>query len=256
MTADFILIAAAACFAIEVLPLQSLRQGSSLKFLRPALVGVILQTWALYGSGSLTITFEEFNIGKFLAHFMGFAVLILFIVDAPRHFRFSWCLIPAVACATALSALLPLPSHNFPSANSPLVAHLILATLSYANFVVALAQFLDVRVAAVAVHSGRRPPGIPLLAMETKAFASLNFGFILLSLTLVTGALLSIHQGVDLTLLGQKNLFAILTWLSCAALLLGRRRFGWRGIIALRWVATSVLLLLVSYAGTTFLLYD
>ena len=52
----------------------------------------------------------------------------------------------------------------------------------------------------------------------------------------------------------HKNLFAVLGWLVLSGLLTGRQVFGWRGRRATRWLYFGALLLLLSYAGSRFVL--
>jgi ABC-type uncharacterized transport system permease subunit len=48
--------------------------------------------------------------------------------------------------------------------------------------------------------------------------------------------------------------FSVLSWLTFAALLLGRKRFGWRGRSAVRVLYTGAALLLLAYVGSRFAL--
>jgi len=99
--------------------------------------------------------------------------------------------------------------------------------------------------------------GVPLLTLERLTFRFVLAGFALLTATLVAGALFG-----D-TLYGQdsghwrwdhKTLFALLSWLTFAVLLIGRSRWGWRGRRAVRVLYIGAGLLLLSYAGSRFVL--
>jgi ABC-type uncharacterized transport system permease subunit len=48
----------------------------------------------------------------------------------------------------------------------------------------------------------------------------------------------------------HKAVFAILSWLIYAALLAGRRIYGWRGRMALIWSLSGFATLLLAYVGT------
>ena len=50
----------------------------------------------------------------------------------------------------------------------------------------------------------------------------------------------------------HKTLFGVASWLVFAALLLGRRIYGWRGRVALRWTITGFVFLLLAYVGSRF----
>ncbi|WP_233803454.1 cytochrome C assembly family protein [Paraburkholderia sp. HP33-1] len=92
----------------------------------------------------------------------------------------------------------------------------------------------------------------PLLTLETLLFRLIGAGFVLLTLTLVSGILFS-EQLIDRALrLDHKTVFAILSWVMFGALLTARKVSGWRGRAALRWVLASFVALLLAYVGSRF----
>lgn len=93
-----------------------------------------------------------------------------------------------------------------------------------------------------------------LLTMESILFRQLWAGFVLLSLTLVTGFLFSEEWSGSSWRFDHKTLFAIISWCSFAVLLSGRVVFGWRGKVALRWCLGSYGVLVLAYFGTQFVL--
>ncbi|MGH8782791.1 cytochrome C assembly family protein [Paraburkholderia sp.] len=92
----------------------------------------------------------------------------------------------------------------------------------------------------------------PLLTLEKLLFRLIAAGFVLLTLTLLSGILFS-EQLIDRALrLDHKTVFAILSWLMFGALLIARKVSGWRGRAALRWVLASFVALLLAYVGSRF----
>jgi ABC-type uncharacterized transport system permease subunit len=92
----------------------------------------------------------------------------------------------------------------------------------------------------------------PLLTLEKLLFRLISAGFVLLTLTLLSGILFS-EQLVDRAIkLDHKTVFAILSWLMFGALLTARKVSGWRGRAALRWVLASFVALLLAYVGSRF----
>ncbi|WP_244847264.1 inner membrane protein YpjD [Caballeronia sp. SL2Y3] len=92
----------------------------------------------------------------------------------------------------------------------------------------------------------------PLLTLEKLLFRLIGAGFVLLTLTLVSGIAFN-EQLVDRALrLDHKTVFAILSWLMFGGLLTARRISGWRGRAALRWVLASFVALLLAYVGSRF----
>ena len=92
----------------------------------------------------------------------------------------------------------------------------------------------------------------PLTELETLLFRTIATGFVLLSATLLTGVLF-----VD-NLLAQhlvhKTVLSLLSWLAFGALLLGRWRYGWRGNTAVRWTLAAMVLLVLAFFGSKFVL--
>ncbi|MBS0212270.1 MAG: cytochrome c biogenesis protein CcsA [Proteobacteria bacterium] len=92
----------------------------------------------------------------------------------------------------------------------------------------------------------------PLTQLEALLFRSIGAGFVLLTLTLVTG-MLFVHD-----LLGQhlwhKTVLSILSWLAFGWLLLGRWRYGWRGPRAVKLTLAAMALLLLAFFGSKFVL--
>ena len=48
----------------------------------------------------------------------------------------------------------------------------------------------------------------------------------------------------------HKTVLSILSWLAFGALLVGRRRYGWRGATAVRWTLAAMALLVLAYFGS------
>jgi ABC-type uncharacterized transport system permease subunit len=48
----------------------------------------------------------------------------------------------------------------------------------------------------------------------------------------------------------HKTVLGILSWLAFGALLVGRRRNGWRGATAVRWTLAAMALLVLAYFGS------
>lgn len=155
-----------------------------------------------------------------------------------------------------------------PYAAEPLFKlHFIIANIAYGLFAIAalhavLMLFVERRLHALRGALTRRAPGgwlaswldmlPPLLTLETLLFRLIGAGFVLLTLTLLSGILFS-EQLIDRALkLDHKTVFAFLSWLMFGALVMARRLSGWRGRAALRWVLASFASLLLAYVGSRF----
>lgn len=134
--------------------------------------------------------------------------------------------------------------------------HAAIALLAYSVLSLAALQAL---IVAAAEHGLRRHRGFrlltalpPLSAMESLLFQLIGVGFALLTLTLLSG-LLFIHDWMAQHLV-HKTVLTVVSWLVFGVLLFGRWRFGWRGRQALRWTLSGMLVLLLAFFGSKFVL--
>jgi ABC-type uncharacterized transport system permease subunit len=99
-----------------------------------------------------------------------------------------------------------------------------------------------------------REGSLPLLAIERLTFRLVSAGFVLLTATLGAGWWFAEHlYGHGMTW-DHKRVFAMLSWVVFAVLLLGRWRLGWRGRTATRMLYVGSGLLLLAYVGSRFVL--
>ena len=159
-------------------------------------------------------------------------------------------LLAALAGVAALGPVFFVSDRPPPSLS--LLPHLVPGTLAYAFALVALAQFAGLGAAERRLKSGIPEPGTPpILALEAACFRSVAAAFWLLTLTLATGAFQA-GTTPEFKALTHKNIFAALTWVVFLLLLLGRRKFGWRGRVARNWAAAGFGFLALSYLGSGF----
>lgn len=94
----------------------------------------------------------------------------------------------------------------------------------------------------------------PLMTMESLLFNLLYVGFALLSLTVFSGLLFSQTLFGKPLVFDHKTIFALVSWVLFAGLLLARWRVGLRGRAAIRWVLSAYTALLLAYVGSRFVL--
>ena len=151
-------------------------------------------------------------------------------------------------------------------AASPLFKlHFAIANVAYGLFTLAAFHAILMLAAERRLHTINRPAEAswfrrlldllpPLLTLEKLLFRLIGAGFVLLTLTIVSGALFSeqlFHRAFQFD---HKNVFAVLSWLMFGGILVGRRFRGWRGRVALRWVMAAFSILLLAYVGSRFVL--
>ena len=171
-------------------------------------------------------------------------------------------LVAPIAAAAAIALLLPLvfPSLR-PLENTELPAfkaHLLVAMMAYSLLAIAALHALLMTTVERHLHHPAAHSLLtnlpPLLVMEKLLFRIIWVGFVLLTLTLLSGIVFSKEVfGQPLTFT-HKTLFGFISWGVFAALLIGRQLYGWRGRIAIRWTLTGFVTLLLAYIGTKFVL--
>ena len=167
-------------------------------------------------------------------------------------------ILPVAAVAALLPALLPAAK---PLPNTELLAfklHLLMSMAAYSLFTIASLHVLLMAMLERRLHLGSLPAGLrrlpPLLTMETLLFRIIWAGFIMLTLTLVSGVFFSEEVFGKAARLNHKTIFGFVSWAVFAALLLGRHFRGWRGRVAVLWTLAGFLLLVLAYLGSKFVL--
>lgn len=165
------------------------------------------------------------------------------------------CTLAALGAVAVLLALV-FPGQPLHGAASPWLAlHLALGIASYGLFAAAVVHGALMARAEHRMRLAVDPnSGMPLLTLERLIFRFVLAGFALLTATLVAGLLFGEALYGRAWRWDHKAVFSMLSWLTFAALLLGRWRFGWRGRTARRMLYVGALLLLLAYAGSRFVL--
>jgi ABC-type uncharacterized transport system permease subunit len=153
----------------------------------------------------------------------------------------------AAAMTVLLAWLFPGQSHAVANRWAPL--HWVLGLVSYGLVGASvLHAWLMQRAERQMRQPGQMPmPGWPLMRLERLTFQFLLAGVAALTLALLLGWWVSPGWHWD-----HKTLFACLAWVVLTGLLGARHALGWRGAQAVRWLYGGALLLLLSYAGSRF----
>jgi len=167
-----------------------------------------------------------------------------------------WLLAAAGAGAVLLTLVFP---GNLLHINTSgwLPLHWALGIASYGLFAVAVVHAWLMNRAEVRIRNATDAhTGLPLLTMERLTFRFVGIGFVLLSATLLAGFFFGnqLYGATHAVRWDHKTAFSVLSWLTFAALLIGRNRFGWRGRRATRVLYAGSGLLLLAYVGSRFVL--
>ncbi len=134
--------------------------------------------------------------------------------------------------------------------------HILTSLLAYSLFAMAAVQAILLAIQNRHLHN-RRPGGFiralpPLKTMETLLFQLIGVGFVLLSISLLTGFFFV--ENLFAQHLAHKTILSLVSWVLFGILLWGRIRFGWRGRTAIRWTLGGFVMLLLAYFGSRFVL--
>lgn len=169
---------------------------------------------------------------------------------------------PCAAAAAVLPALFPGNVFHLNGAAPAFAWHIAIAVLAYSTLTIAAfhAVLMALQESRLHAHTGdgwlaAALDQLPaLLTMEKLLFRLIGIGFILLTLTVLSGILFSEQLfGIALKW-DHKSVFALLSWMLFAALLAGRRWRGWRGKTALRFTLAGFATLVLAYVGSRFVL--
>lgn len=223
-------------------------------------LGLLLQGWLLYQD----VFANGFNFGlaNALSAIFWLTVLIYWLASLKSHL---YSLQAFVLPPAALFALLPAFStqnHDMPEASSAwFIAHIAIALLAYSLFTFAALHAALMTIVERSLHNKptmfKLPSFPPLMVMETLLFRVITIGFVLLTLTLISGMLFSeeiFGKVFEFKENGHKIVFSIASWLIYGWLLFGRYQYGWRGKKAIRWTLAGFGLLLLAYVGSKFVL--
>ena len=243
-------IAAAIAYAIPALAARRLQEPSARLGLRAA--------WALHLAAigwSLVGDMPHFGFAPALS-VTAWLVLTVYVVEQQLYpqLRSRWPLSAMGCIAVLLAGVYPgSPLHVNASPWLPL--HLALGIASYGLFAAAVVHAaLMTRAERQMRQDGSHDGGLPLLALERLTFRFVTAGFILLSATLLAGWWFGEALYGKAWVWNHKSVFSLLAWLTFAVLLVGRKRFGWRGQRAVNMLYVGATLLLLAYVGSRFVL--
>jgi ABC-type uncharacterized transport system permease subunit len=205
--------------------------------------------WALAFSAAIWLGMVVFWLESFVMRIDGLLLILL----------------PASAIASLITGLFP-GGHLIHEAGDWLRLHLLIALMAYGLITVAALQAILMAALDRQLHRPVEPEATrsilgraldsmpPLLVQEVLLFRLIWFGFAILTLTVITGAVVSLRLSGQLLPMDHKTLFTLLSWFTFGGLLLGRYTRGWRGRIALRWTLVGFAFLLLSYSGSRFVI--
>ena len=202
----------------------------------------------LHSSAGLTLDF--FNASSLIA----FAVILLTLLACVRiPVENLLMLLFPLGCLTVLLAQF-MPSGTIqPITEQPGIrVHILLSIIAYGMLTIAVLQSLLLLLQDHQLKN-KHPSGLiknvpPLQTMESLLFGFLWAGWLLLSLSLLSGALYI--DNLFAQHLVHKTILSCFAWIVFAVLLWGRHQLGWRGHKAIRLTLAGFCLLMLAYFGS------
>ncbi|SFV83675.1 CcsA-related protein [hydrothermal vent metagenome] len=160
-----------------------------------------------------------------------------------------------------LAAITLVFSTAFPDATGKVIplsiaSHVFLSITAYALLALAVCQSILLKIQEQHLHAHEINGFInklpPLQTMERLLFQSLRIGFYLLTLSLITGFIFI--DDFFAQHLMHKTILSLVAWVIFAALIFGRKLFGWRGKQAIIATQVGFGILVIAYFGSKFVL--
>ncbi|MDD7804479.1 MAG: cytochrome c biogenesis protein CcsA [Endozoicomonas sp. (ex Botrylloides leachii)] len=213
-------------------------------------LGAIFQAAALW---LIIYRLEGINLGVFtIASLTTLMVTLVVLLASIKHASEGLLvLILPITMLSVLTAWLFPFNHIFLQPPSSMVVHVLISVMAYGVLMAAVFQsfLLFYQEHQLRRHSQKRLLKAlpPLQTMECLMFDFLMIGFLLLTLSLLSGFFYLDNMFAQRLI--HKTVLSIIAWCMFGVLLLGRRAYGWRGIVAMRWMIAGFLLLILSYFG-------
>lgn len=229
----------------------------------PALSKHYLWTWVLATALHATYLYlpllyqQQLSLDFFSAssHVMWLAGLVLLITSRTNKLEsLSLFLIPFIIIALLLQLAFSNANEATLIISNGVGVHILSALLAYSMLMIATIQAVILAFQHQALHSQK--PNIllrtlpPLQVMDKLLFRFITVGLALLTTALLTGFIYL--EGLFGQHVAHKTILSIIAWFVFSALIIGRWRYGWRGITATRWTLSGFILLMLAFFGTKF----
>lgn len=205
------------------------------------------------------VVIDGVNLGFFNAlSLLGWVIVTVLIISAffEPVISLGVIMFPGAALTLALMILFPTDHILVLQMGWPMKVHVLSSILAYSLFALAAVQVIMLMLQERALRQ-HKPLGFtrslpPLQTMETLLFRMISAGFIILSFSLLTGAIYITDMLAQH--LAHKTVLSLLAWLVFGTLLWGRWKYGWRSRKAFAWTVSGFIVLGLAYPVTKFIL--
>ncbi|MDX1593749.1 MAG: cytochrome c biogenesis protein CcsA [Gammaproteobacteria bacterium] len=224
--------------------------------LTPAAMAVLVHGYVVFAT---TVGDGVLRLGLFnAASLVAWVVALMLVVAAWRMpvENLGIAIFPLAGVLALASTMDPTGGAVVSSASRGIDLHILTSVLAYSLLTIAAFQAVLLAVQDHHLHS-RQPGGMiralpPLQTMEQLLFRMIVVGFVLLSVSLLSGLLFV--EDLFAQHLIHKTVLSIVAWGVFSVLLWGRWKLGWRGRQAIRWTLGGFVALMLAYFGSKFVL--
>ncbi|MDH5191601.1 MAG: cytochrome c biogenesis protein CcsA [Gammaproteobacteria bacterium] len=240
---------------------KQLQKSQQTRSFKSACVVFTLIALTLHGVALSQVIFNEqgINLGFFNAiSFAAWCVVALFLIASlfKPVTNLGIAILPIAGIAVLLGINFD-STHLLPAGMAPgIKVHIVFSIMAYSLLSIAALQALLLSIQDHHLHA-HHPGGFirnlpPLETMEKLLFQMITAGFVLLSISLLSGVFFL--EDIFAQHLVHKTALSIFAWVVFGTLLWGRTIFGWRGRVAIRWTLTGFVVLLLAYFGSKLVL--
>lgn len=249
--------------ALSVLFLRAQLAGNAEKLNRGLLGNAVLFPLVLHGYLLYATLWFAGALNLGLVHSLSLILWLTILVYWLAHFFYPLAslkalMLPLAAVAAVLPLIFPGSRMMLQPTSWAFDAHVLAAMLAYSLFTIAALHAGLMALAESSLHRARTPALLknlpPLLTMEALLFRIIGVGFVLLTLTLISGMVFSEQIFGRAWQFNHKILFGFVSWVVFGVLLAGHRFYGWRGRTAVNWTMSGFGFLLLAYLGSKFVL--
>ena len=219
-------------------------------------LAVILHAVFLYQA---IINTDGLSLGFFNAlSLLGWVIAAMLIIGAffEPVLNLGIVMFPGAALSLILMMIFPDSQAMALQGGWPMKVHVLSSILAYSLFALAAVQVILLVMQDKALRK-HKPGGFirslpPLQTMEALLFQMIGVGFVILSFSLLTGAIYITDMFAQH--LVHKTVLSIISWMVFGTLLWGRWKFGWRSGKAFAWTMAGFIVLGLAYPVTKFVL--
>ena len=249
------------CAASVLLALRLAGKVPATQFTKPrilalALVAVALHLVALYQHlfTPVGLNFSFFNVVSLLTWLLALLLLVSSLSHPIENLGI--VALPLAAIGATLEEAFPSQHLLLQTGHQMLDAHVLISVSAYSMLTLAALQAILLAIQDKHLHE-KHPGGFiralpPLQSMERLLFQMIGAGFVLQTLSLLTGFVFL--EDMFAQHMVHKTFLSVAAWMVFAILLWGRWKFGWRGRVAIRWTLAGAVCLLLAYLGSKLVL--